>query len=92
MEEESSNYKELRNLVDSVEAEARAGWLRDCELFIFTDNSMAEGCFHRGTSKSPHLHALVVDLRILEMIYGMTLHVVLISGKRMIAQGTDGCS
>jgi hypothetical protein len=26
------------------------------------------------------------------MVYGMTLHVVHISGKRMIAQGTDGCS
>jgi len=65
VEEESSNYKELRNLVDSIGAEARAGCLRDCELFVFTDNSTAEGCFHRGTSKSPHLHALVVDLRIL---------------------------
>jgi len=92
VEEESSNYKELRNLVDSIGAEARAGQLRDCELLVFTDNSMAESCFHRGTSKSPHLHALVVDLRNLEMIYGMTLHVVHISGKRMIAQGTDGCS
>ena len=26
------------------------------------------------------------------MMYGMTIHVVHISGKRMIAQGTDGCS
>ena len=92
VEEESSNYKELRNLVESIGDEARAGRLRDCELFVFTDNSTAEGCFHRGTSKSVHLHALVLELRTLEMIYGMTLHVVHISGKRMIAQGTDGCS
>jgi hypothetical protein len=38
VEEESSNYKELRNLVDAVGEEARAGCLRDCELFVFTDN------------------------------------------------------
>jgi len=47
VEEESSNYKELRNLVNAVGEEVRAGRLRDCELFVFTDNSTAEGCFHR---------------------------------------------
>ena len=91
-EEESSNYKELKNLVDTIKEEAGAGRLRDCELFIFTDNSTAEGCFYRGTSKSRYLHALVLDLRKLEMVCGMTIHVVHISGRRMIAQGTDGCS
>ncbi len=34
----------------------------------------------------------MLKLRTLEMTYGMTIHVVHISGKRMIAQGTDGCS
>jgi hypothetical protein len=43
--EESSNYKELRNLVDTVSEEERAGRMRDCELFLFTNNSTAEGCF-----------------------------------------------
>ena len=84
VEEESSNYKEPRNLVDTVGEEARAGRLRDCELFVFTDNLTAEGCFHRGTSKSVHLHLLVLELRTLEMIYGMTIHVIHISGRRMI--------
>ncbi len=91
-EEESSNYKELKNSVDTVSEEAGAGRLRDCEFFLFTDNSTAEGCFYRGNSKSQHLHALVPLLRTLEMTYGMTIHVVHISGKRMIVQGTDGCS
>ncbi len=31
-EEESSNYKELKNLVDMVEGEATGGRLRDCEI------------------------------------------------------------
>ena len=91
-EEESSNYKELCNLVETVTAEAKAGRLHDCEFFLFTDNSTAEGCFYRGSSKSPLLHKIVLRLRTLEMSCGMTIHVVHISGKRMIVQGTDGCS
>jgi len=35
---------------------------------------------------------LVLSLRALEMAYSMTIHVIHVSGKRMIAQGTDGCS
>jgi hypothetical protein len=91
-EEESSNYKELKNLVDTVGAEASAGRMRNCELFMSTDNSTAESCFYRGTSKSAHLHGLVLKLQLLEMDNGMTIHVIHVSGKRMIAQGTDGCS
>ena len=79
-------------MVDTVLEEAGAGRLHDCKIFLFTDNSTAEGCFYRGNSKSCHLHALVLLLRTMEMTYGMTIHVSHISGKRMIAQGTDGCS
>ncbi len=91
-ETKSSNYKELRNLVVTVSEEAKAGRMKDCKFFLFTNNSTAEGCFYRGNSKSRRLHELVLDLRRLKMGYGMTIHVVHISGKRMIAQGTDGCS
>jgi hypothetical protein len=91
-EEESSNYKELKNLVDTVEEEANVGRLRNCEFFLFTDNSTAESCFYRGNSKSRQLHALVFALQALEMAYDMTIHVIYVSDKRMIAQGTDGCS
>jgi hypothetical protein len=91
-EKESSNYKELRNLVDTVKAEARAGRLHSCEFFIFTDNSTAESCYYHGCSKSKQLHLLVLELRMLEMEFGLNIHIIHISGKRMIAQGTDGCS
>jgi hypothetical protein len=91
-EEESSNYKELINLVNTVSSEARAGRLNNCEFFLFTDNSTAESCFYKGTSKSKLLHSLVLSLRMLEMEYGMSIYIVHISGTRMIAQGTDGCS
>ena len=91
-EAESSNYKELQNLVNAIGAEAKAGRLQNCELFMFTDNSTAESCFYRGTSKSRQLHRLILDLRMMEMDFGLTIHIIHISGKRMIAQGTDGCS
>jgi hypothetical protein len=45
-EAQSSNYRELRNLVDTVEEEAVEGHLKESELWLFTDNSTAEGCFY----------------------------------------------
>ncbi len=38
---QSSNYRELRNLVETVEEEAAEGYLKDGEFWLFTDNSMA---------------------------------------------------
>jgi hypothetical protein len=66
-EEKSSNYKELKNLVDTVCEEAMTRRVKDYELFIFTNSSTAEGCFYQGNSKSACHHALVLDLRTLEM-------------------------
>ena len=65
-EEESSNYKELRNLADTVSEEAGSGRLRDCEFSLFMDNSTAEGCFYRRNSKPRNLHALVLALQTLD--------------------------
>jgi hypothetical protein len=90
--EQSSNYQELRNLVDTVEEEAKEGHLRDEELWLFTDNSTAENCFFGGGSSSKLLHELVLRLRKAEMEHGFTLHTVHVAGTRMIAQGTDGLS
>ena len=91
-ETESSNYRELNNLVETVEEEALEGRMDGGELWIFTDNSTAESVFHKGGSTSPKLHELVVRLRLAELDYGFTLYVVHVAGTRMIAQGTDGLS
>jgi hypothetical protein len=91
-EAESSNFRELANLVLTVEEEAAAGHLTRAEFFLFTDNSTAESAFYKGSSTSPKLHALILRLRKLELLYGLILHIIHVSGKRMIAQGTDGCS
>lgn len=91
-EDMSSNYRELCNLVDTVEDEARAGRLAHTELWLFTDNSTAESCFTKGSSSSPLLHELILRLRKVEMDIGLKLQMVHIAGTRMVAQGTDGLS
>jgi hypothetical protein len=39
--EASSNYRELKSLVDGLEEMVRSGRVRDAEVFLFTDNSTA---------------------------------------------------
>ncbi len=91
-ESESSNYKELCNLVQTCEEEAASWRLYNAEFYLFTDNSTSESCFYRGSSKSKLLHELIVKLRKLEMDYNLTIHLIHVAGTRMIAQGTDGGS
>ena len=88
----SSNFRELSNLVLRLEAEATLGNLEGAELFFFTDNEAAQNCYHNGTSTSKLLFELVVRLRKLELNVGLRLHIIHVSGKRMIEQGTDGVS
>jgi hypothetical protein len=92
IQEESSNYRELTNLVLSIEEVTHQGLLSNCELFFFTDNSTAEMAFHKGTSSSPKLFELVLRLRTLQMHHGLFLQVIHVAGTRMKAQGTDGLS
>jgi hypothetical protein len=91
-EESSSNWRELGNLVLSLERQVEENGLRDCELFLFTDNTTAEAAFWKGSSKSLKLFELVLRLKILETKADLLIHVVHVAGKRMIAQGTDGLS
>lgn len=91
-DKESSNFRELLNLVETVEGEATKGAMNNAEFWIFTDNSTAESCLVKGSSKSKLLHELVVRLRRVEMNSGGALHVVHVASTRMMAQGTDGLS
>ncbi len=91
-EDASSNYRELRNLVESLEAAHHAGQLTHREIFMFTDNSTAEGSYYKGNSPSRLLFELVLRLRELELLGGLILHVIHVAGARMISQGTDGLS
>mmetsp|Transcript_13380 Transcript_13380/g.19133 ORF Transcript_13380/g.19133 Transcript_13380/m.19133 type:complete len:439 (-) Transcript_13380:1232-2548(-) len=90
----SSNFRELHNFVVSMKFYLREGKIKQgSELFIFTDNSVAESSFYNGCSKSSKLlHNLVKRLRLLELHQGLLPQVIWIAGNRMIQQGTDGVS
>ena len=89
---ESSNFRELANLIYAIEGAHKKGLLEDAELFFFTDNSTAESVFYKGTSTSEKLFNLVLRLRKLQLHGCLILHVIHVAGKRMMAQGTDGLS
>ena len=61
--EESSNWRELCNLLDSLEGFASTENLRGSEVFLFTDNSTAEATYWKGTSRSPRLFYLILRLK-----------------------------
>ena len=88
----TSNFRELRNLTEAVELGVQTGRLQDCELFIYTNNTTAEGAYYKGNSDSRALFDLVVRLRRLDMAGGLRLHMSHIAGTRMIASGVDGLS
>ena len=92
LEEESSNFRELTNLVESIEERIKEGGLNGSEIFLFTDNSTAEAAFYKGTSSSEKLFEAILRLRLLEVKEGVVIHFIHVAGTRMIAQGTDGLS
>jgi hypothetical protein len=93
MNYESSNLRELKNLVDTLEEmDKQENGLNGFEVFLFTDNSTAENAFFNGSSKSLKLFELVLRVKRLEMSAGAKIHLCHVAGTRMIAQGADGLS
>jgi hypothetical protein len=78
--QESSNYRELCNLINAIKRASFEGLLKDSELFVFTDNTAAESSFYKGTSSSKRLFKLTLDLRELQMNDGLMLHVIHVVG------------
>jgi hypothetical protein len=91
-EDESSNFREFENVVLSLEEEADQGRLKDALVFFFTDNSTVESALYKGNSSSAKLFELIVRFRKLELVTGARFIISHVSGKRMIAEGTDGTS
>jgi hypothetical protein len=92
MDNSSSNFRELANLVDTLIEMANNDVLRGTEIFLFTDNSTSEAAFFNGSSKSELLFNLILRVRKLEMDSGIKIHFCHVSGERMQHQGTDGLS
>ena len=93
-EEKHSNYKELRNLVEAIESWAKSEGerCRGTTVFMFTDNTVVERAYFRGNSSNRELFELVYRLRMISILFGIELHVIHISGTRMIDVGVDGLS
>lgn len=89
---DSSNFRELRNLVESLEDSIIVGDLQNSEIFIFTDNSTAQGAFYKGNTPSRPLFELILRLRCIEMQAAIKLFVIHVAGSRTISQGMDGLS
>jgi hypothetical protein len=86
VEGKSSNYHKLKSFVEAVEEEAKEGYLTNSELWLFTNNSTAESCFHKGSSSSRALHDLVLQLKKIELQAGFTLYDVHVAGIRSAKQ------
>jgi hypothetical protein len=90
IQEETSNYRELSNLVNTMARADQEGRLDGCEVFLYMDTHTAEGAYNKGTAKSRVLFEFIVILYQLQMVFDFILHVICISGMRMIQQGTGG--
>jgi hypothetical protein len=54
-EDNSSNFQEFKNVVDTLCEEAKRGALKDALIILCTDNSTAESAFAKGNSSSKTL-------------------------------------
>ena len=91
--EEYSNFKELSNLVNTLEGMREDnGDIGGTEIFLFTYNSVAEGAIFKVSSTSEKLFDLVLRLKMLEVEYDMILHFCHVTETIMIENGTDGLS
>jgi len=89
----SSNFRELANHVNYIERKLEAEEIKEgSEIFLFTDNFVAERCFTRGNSASRSLFELMLRLRELQMDGRVFIRLIWVAGTRMIEQGTDGAS
>ena len=76
----SSNFRELKNLVETLETMGSGGELIGKEMFIFTDNMVSESIIAKGSSSSPLLFQLVLKVFKLEMQWRCSITFVHVAG------------
>ena len=79
-------------MVNGIREESEKGNLHHAVLFLCTDNSTVEGAVTKGNTPSPRLFELIMELKRCQMLHEFMVHVIHVSGTRMISQGTDGVS
>ena len=55
----SSNYRELRNLMDAMEEHVKNGKLREYEVFLLTYNLVTENALYKDSSSNNMLLNLI---------------------------------
>ena len=85
-ENTSSNYREFKNLVDSLEVMGKCGELKGKDIFLLR-TTLQLNIARKGSSTSPVLFDLVAQLYMLELKYQCTVRCTRVAGTRMIQQG-----
>jgi hypothetical protein len=58
--EESSNWREFTNVIETLEEEGATGRLYKTEVYFFTDNLTVEEALYKGSNTSHKLLLLVI--------------------------------
>ena len=88
----SSNWRELRTLLATLQRVSNKDSIQGCTFFYFTDNLVTYYIVQRGSSSSVELHRLIRRIKNLEILLHCHLEVIHVPGSLMIHQGTDGLS
>jgi hypothetical protein len=88
----SSNWKELRTLLESLRRERRTIAFRGSLLIYFTDNLVSYELLSKASSASPGLQELLREIKLLEVEMHCQVLAIHVPGVAMIRQGTDGLS
>lgn len=88
----SSNWRELRTLYETLAREKASDRMRNRTVFYFTDNMVSYYVMESGSSPSPELHKLILQIKRLELVLGCHLEVIHVPGDLMIKEGADGLS
>ena len=90
----SSNTKELATLLLTMQhlRNSASSDLKGSTIFYFTDNSTTYYVAQASSSRAPHLHQLIEQIRHIELQLECHLQVVHVPGTVMIDQGTDNLS
>jgi hypothetical protein len=91
-DDDSSNFKEFKNVVGALREEAEAGNLKDALIFMCTDNSTIKCAIVKGNSSNKKLFKLSLEVRTIKMREGARVLVSHVLGERMKDQGTNGVS
>ena len=89
-EDESSNWREAKNLTSRVERMGNNNSLTGNEIFLVTDNKVYEGTYYKGHLDSPKLNDLVFRLHWVERRTGAIIHLIHMTGSWMKDSRIDG--